>query len=145
MKCVGIIWNVAFQFRREIVQMISKEAVSIDKEMQINLEDHYEEFVRDIYSCENMEDWKIEKKILYMKSKSPESVYVVIFEIDLGIQRYHEKKKKFVYSNLQDLKDMIRDSYKHRVNNYFFDIIFHCTETDKEFNNCYSVIEKYVE
>ncbi len=144
MKCIGIIWNVAFRYRREMVKIISKYSISISRQFEIDLGEQYSNFVRNIYMGENMEDWKIESKISHMENDLNKKVYIVFFEINLKDKFYHPKKKKYVYSNLQELKDLLRNSYKEKIEDYFFDIIFHCTETDSEFFECKKAIEYYI-
>ena len=143
MRCIGIIWNSAFRYRKEMVEIISRYAMSISRQFEINLKSQYNEFVREIYMSEDMENWKIESKISHMENNLNKKVYIVFFEIDSKVQYYHAKKKKYVYINLQELKDLLRNLYKEKIDNYFFDIIFHCTENDKEFCKCKEIIEKY--
>lgn len=144
MKCIGIIWNSAFQYKEEITKIISRYALSIERQFEMNLGNQFEEFIWGIYMSESMEMWKIESKISHMQLSSGRSIQIIIFEIDANAKRYHEKKKKYVYSNLQELKDLLRSSYRDRVQNYFFDIIFHCTETEEEYQKCYEIIKKYI-
>lgn len=127
-----------------MVKIISRYVMSISRQFEINLESQYNEFVRDIYMSENMEEWKIEAKISHMENNLNKKVYIVFFEIDSKVQCYHTKKRKYVYINLQELKDLLRNLYKEKIDNYFFDIIFHCTETDNEFCKCREIIEKYI-
>ncbi len=88
MKCIGIIWNVAFRYRREMVKIISKYAISISRQFEIDLGEQYSNFVRDIYMGENMEDWKIESKISHMENDLNKKVYIVFFECKKAIEYY---------------------------------------------------------
>lgn len=133
MKCVGIIWNCAFEFKDEILEIMSHYC-KIEQCFSIDLKTNYEIFLRSIYSFESIAKWKVDKKIEYMKKYSSTSIGVVLFDIDTAITRYHEKKRYFVYSNLQDLKDLIRETYQNKLPFYFFDIIFHCSETQEEYD-----------
>lgn len=132
MKCVGIIWNCVFEFKEDILKIIAKYA-NVEDFYCIDLKSNYEIFLRSIYSFESIAKWKVDKKIEYMRRYTSTSICVVRFDIDTSQMRYHEKKKTFVYSNLQDLKDFIRDNYKAKLPYYFFDIIFHCSETTEEY------------
>lgn len=132
MKCVGIIWNCAFEFKEQILRKIN-EYGKVDSFYCIDLKDNYEVFLRSIYSFESIAKWKVDKKIEYMRKYPSTLVCIVHFDIDTSQMRYHEKKKHLVYSNLQDLKDFIRDKYKAKLPYYFFDIIFHCSETAEEY------------
>ncbi len=132
MKCVGIIWNCAFEFREDILKNIAQYA-TVESFYNIDLKSDYEIFLRSIYSFESIAKWKVDKKVEYMKKYPSTSICVVHFDINTSNVRYHEKKKHFVYSDLQDLKDFIRDFYKTKLPFYFFDIIFHCSETLEEY------------
>ena len=133
MKCVGIIWNCAFEYKDEILKIIS-EHCRIEQSYCIDLGNNYEIFLRSIYSFETIAKWKIDKKIEYMKKYTSTSICIIHFDIDTSMMRYHEKKKCLVYSKLQDLKDLIRETYKNELPFYFFDIIFHCSETQEEYD-----------
>lgn len=132
MKCVGIIWNCAFEFKEEILKIISDYS-KIEQRYCIDLKSNYEIFIRSIYSFESIAKWKVDKKVEYMKKYPSTLICVVHFDIDTSVMRYHEKKQCFVYSNLQDLKDLVRKTYQDKLPFYFFDIIFHCSETPEEY------------
>lgn len=132
MKCVGIIWNCAFEFKEEILKIISTHS-KVSQCYCIELKEDYEIFLRSIYSFESIAKWKVDKKVEYMKKYPSTSVCIVHFDIDVSTIRYHEKKKHFVYSNLQDLKDLVRGIYQTKLPFYFFDIIFHCSESQEEY------------
>ena len=72
------------------------------------------------------------------------SVCIVYFDIDTSALRYHEKKKHMVYVNLQDLKDLIRKTYSHKLPFYFFDIIFHCSESIEEYEADNEIINMFL-
>ena len=142
MKCVGIIWNCSFEFTDDILKLISQYA-KITNRYHIDLKANYTNFVRAIYSTDSIATWKVDKKIEYMSKYSSTSVCIVYFEIDTSILRYHDKKKHFVYSNLQDMKDIIRETYKDKLPYYFFDIVFHCSETEEEYNSDIQILEQF--
>ncbi len=144
MKCIGIIWNVAFQYRNEILEIISQYSISVNRHFEIDLGSQYSKFVDEVYRSEKIDEWKVKSKIYHMEFNDNRKVCIVFFEVDSKVQRYHIKKRKYVFSKLQDLKDVVRNSYKSKIKNYFFDIIFHCTETDKEFKECKEIIKKYI-
>ena len=61
MKCVGIIWNCAFEYKDEILKIIS-EHCKINQSYCIDLGNNYEIFLRAIYSFETIAKWKVDKK-----------------------------------------------------------------------------------
>lgn len=142
MKCIGIIWNCAWQFRYEILKLISEYAV-VESHYTLDLHEKYEEFVRSIYSLDTIAKWKVDSKVEHMSSTECTCVCIVHFDIDTSETYFHEKKKHFVFTNLQNMKDSVRSTFSSRVKNYFFDIIFHCSESDKEFSDNLDMIESY--
>lgn len=140
MKCVGIIWNCAFEFKDDILETMSKFC-RIKDSYSIDLKTNYELFVRAIYDADNIAKWKVDKKIENMAKYPSTSVCIIHFDIDVSVTRYHEKKKCLVYANLQDLKDLVRETYKSKLPFYFFDIIFHCSESQKEYEEITQIIK----
>ena len=62
MLCIGIIWNSANEFKDYILSDIT-EYGEILNSFDLRLGEQYEAFVRDIYSGDDIDDWKIDKKI----------------------------------------------------------------------------------
>lgn len=142
MKCVGIIWNSAFEFKEEILKLMSNYS-TVEDWFCINLDSNYENFVRLIYSADSIAEWKVDKKIEYMRHYPSKSICIIQFDINTSIMRYHDKKKHMVYANLQDLKDLIRKTYGSKLPFYFFDIVFHCSESPEEYDVDCQIINSF--
>ena len=80
--------------------------------------------VRAIYAIDDIAKWKIDKKLEYMKEYDPECVEV---NIQFDDPEYRIKKSTGLLISMRGerLKKAIREKYKSRINNYFFDIIIH--------------------
>lgn len=145
MLSIGIIWNSASEFKDYILSDIA-EYGEILNTFDLILGNKYDEFVRDIYSDDAIEDWKIDKKIETMKESSDyQGVTVVVLNIDTTEQYYHEHKKRMVYANLDRLKRSIREKYSQLVSVYFFDNVFHLTDDENEYVECVEVLSKYTD
>lgn len=145
MLSVGIIWNSASEFKDYILSDIA-EYGEILNTFDLILGDQYDEFVRDIYSDDAIEDWKIDKKIETMKESSDyRGVTVVVLNVDTTEQYYHEHKKRMVYANLDRLKRSIREKYSQLVSVYFFDNVFHLTDDENEYGECVDILSKYTD
>lgn len=144
MKCMGILWNSSSIFKDEIIEDIKNYAKVIGV-MTIDLEDNYEEFVREIYDCDSIEKWKVDKKIetMFMCTSSSQ-IRVLLMEVDTEEEYYHPHKKRNVYKNLEHMKIYVRNKYSKIVPVYFFDNVFHATDDEKEFYLTYEVIKKYM-
>lgn len=142
MLSLGIIWNKAYEYKREIISDIEGR-VKLLECFDLDLNDDYEGFVKEIYQNENMEDWKIDRKINAMCPCDSKKISVVIFEFDSSRVVYHEFKHKDVYEELESLKMYIREKYSKLVDNYVFDIIFHSTDNYSELRGCLETIRRY--
>jgi len=143
MKCIGIIWNCAFGYKKDIINDIKNE-IDIINTYEIDLGDHYEEFVSAIYNIEVMAKWKIERKINSMKQyRECRSVVIIELEISDLSKYFHEKKNKEVFYKIEMTKQKIREKYKHKIKNYIFDNILHLTDNEFEFEETLKVIEQF--
>lgn len=143
MVFVGIIWNPAYKFKDEIDDIFSKYSKVLHS-VELDLKDDYTPFVYDIYSEEDTAKWKIDKKVEHMREVEDKKIKVVFFEIDTSTQYFHDRKNCFVYTNVENMKKEVRDTYKDKIDNYFFDIIFHLTDNQKELDYTVKVLDKYL-
>lgn len=144
MISVGIIWNSANQYREEILADIGSLTKLMDS-FEVELGENYTEFVQEIYSSENMEQWKIDKKLNHMETCPSRKITILFFDFDESQTEYHPFKKKQVFSQLENCKRFIREKYKDYVENYTFDIVFHATDNLDELKGCTKVIGDFLE
>lgn len=145
MLSIGVIWNSANDFKEYILSDIA-EYGEILNSFDLVLGDNYESFVRDIYSSDSIDDWKIDKKLETMKQSSDyQGVTIVVIDVDIAEQYYHPHKKRLVYANPDRMKTNIRKKYSKLVSNYFFDNVFHLTDDEKEYEECAEVLLKYTD
>jgi len=141
---IGIVWNCANFLNKEIIRDVD-ERTSILESIELDLGDKYEDFVRAIYSSEQMEEWKIENKISHMMSNSCRKITILFFEFDDTEIEYHPFKKKNVFKQLESCKMHIREKYKSCIDNYIFDIVFHATDNLIELKNCFNILLSFIE
>lgn len=144
MKSLAIIWNMSYKYKGEMLNDLKKYA-KVNKIVDLDLSKDYEPFVRDVYKSENMETWKIDNKLAHMLHLHNKKVCLIFMDIDLGEVVYHEKKKKDVFSNVENCKTNIREKYSKKVEDYYFDNVFHMTDNEKEYQNCLNAIKGYIE
>ena len=75
---------------------------------------------------------------------SNKKVKVIIFEFSSERIYFHPQKNKNVYADLNDLKVYIRDKYSKKIDNYYFDNVFHCTDDLDDYKEDYDIIKKYL-
>lgn len=143
MVSIGIIWNKSFPYKDEIIEYINNNA-QVLYSCNLELNDKYEDFVRKIYDSEQMEEWKIDKKLDHMLDSDIRSICIVFFEFNDKNITFNPRKNKMVYSDLEGIKENIRSNYKDRVDNYTFDVLFHSSDNMKELKNMKIVLDEYV-
>ena len=141
MLSLGIVWNSAQKYNYEIINEMENK-VKIVESFEINLGDFFTDFIYEIY--QNEEKWKVDKKHSNMITIPNKTVAVVVFEFNSEKLNYHPQKNKNVYTELNNLKVYIRDKYSKKIDNYFFDNLFHCTDDLEEFKQDYEVVKKYL-
>ena len=143
MRSLGIIWSPAYKFNNEILNYI-KSKVNVLTSFTLNLNEDLANFTYSIYKCENMEDWKISNKIKHIKSTQESKVLILIMDIDTNETYFHPFKKKEVFTNIESLKENIRNNYKSKVVDYYFDIIFHLTDSQNEYEKTLEYIKNFI-
>ncbi len=144
MKCIGIIWNCAMQYENEILALIKDNSKIIYTSI-LQLGNSYENFVREIYSQDSIDEWKINEKIRNMKlSTSLTDVRFIIYDIEVEELFFNTYKKRFVYSKSELLKSIIRIAIMNKLQNYFFDITFHATDSLEEYEKTLNIINSYL-
>lgn len=123
-----IIWPPAEKFFDSIHKQIKKDyAVIACNKVEIK---NLDRLIKDIYLIDNISDWKLQKKTQSIL-ESTKSRKVMIMKVDL-FQTDFRKKTNFpevdVSLQAEKIKQVIRNEYKNKINNYFHDIIIHSSD-----------------
>lgn len=89
---------------------------------------NYAQIARKIYAVDDIEKWKIEKKIGYMHQNVLDNqwrIRVVKLQIDTPRFRRKGATQNTLSQECEEIKRVIRNCYKDRLSNYFYDIICH--------------------
>ena len=144
MICLGILWNSMDNYSKKVLEDISSYGNILDV-FSINLGDKYEQFVRDIYSQDEIAEWKVNKKIETMfKCSNSRKITIVTIDIETLKTEYHPYKKRIVFTNLEKMKTDIRKKYSEMIDYYFFDNVFHVTDDENEYIADLSVVNNYL-
>ncbi len=102
----------------------------------------YKFYTRGIYHVDDIEKWKIEKKIDYMLKSSPDCHKIRMVAINLKQQdfRLKEKTSTTLSRQCELIKNLIRDAYKNKVPHYFHDIIIHIGDNFFQSRHIYRLI-----
>ncbi len=142
MRFIGILWNTVSDYANEIFEDIDTIG-NVLVAYEVDLENEYESFVRDIYERDGIAKWKIDQKINSMLTTASHKIVIIVIEIpDMEI-KFNALKKKDVIVQIENLKKLIREKYATLVNNYFFDIVFHMTDNEEELTAILEVLNTW--
>ena len=140
----AIIWPPANRFFGEILTDInsSHDVIAFKK---INLGNNLRSIVKEIYEIDDIEEWKVNKKIESMFD-STESTDAMIIKINLFGTQFRSKTRfpnSTISVDAEKIKRQIREKYKSQINNYFYDNIIHMSDNYEHVDHMSEVFEKY--
>lgn len=125
---VCTLWSSAAPYFGEIMERLSLVCEIIDFQDFVFDEFNYAQMVRKIYSVDDIEKWKIEKKLEHMHPDEQSGTWPMRV-VRLRLNKPSFRRKGSTQSTLsmegEDLKRMVRNGYKDKVADYFHDTIIH--------------------
>lgn len=121
------LWSPVAQYYDEITEKLQMFG-EITEVHDFNYSDEdYAFYTRGIYHVDDIEKWKIEKKIEYMRASSPtcHSIRMVAIKLENPQFRLKTKTGKSLSKQCELIKKLIRDAYKKKVDQYFHDVVIH--------------------
>lgn len=87
----------------------------------------FEKVIRNIYSIDDIADWKVDKKIEFM-DRYPKNIRALW--VEFPDPEYRKKKANNADISVvgEKLKKLLREKYKTRVSNYIYDIVCHSSD-----------------
>lgn len=123
----GIIWPNAMDYKDEITEYIDRQYhVLTYKDYQFPKE-VFTRFVKGVYQIDDIAEWKVNSKLKYFSSLGIFQVRVLDIMVeypDFGVER---AGKTFSHA-IEKLKQEVRKTFKDKIDNYFYDIIFHSAD-----------------
>ena len=142
MRYSGLLWNSVAGYAPEILSIISKD-YNIERVRLFNVENCLDNFVRDIYVGDSIADWKVNKKIDCLQSFPNRKITVFDMDIPNPVFEYVDVKKRDTCVQVERLKKAIRGTYSQKIQPYFFDMIIHISDDQRENILMQKVLYKY--
>lgn len=122
---IMIVWPPAQQFSEEIKSIVSKRFPIIWKAESISPE-NIEGLIEKIYFNNDVQDWKIQRKIFNMTEYTPK---ISVFAFILQDQRYklNQKSKAYFSDTAKSLQAEIEDEYKDKLEVSTHDSLIFCS------------------
>lgn len=139
------IWPPAYEYSDEIEKIVkSSSGIRLVKRIKIMFEDvdEFERYVWDIYDTDDVDKWKVARKIAYMK-KYPHNVTVFWIQIDDPCFRRKTLNENYLSMTAADLKEKIRKQIRAYIKDYIFDIICHIGDNYKQNAQMNKIIKSY--
>ncbi|HOS69974.1 MAG TPA: methyltransferase domain-containing protein [Bacillota bacterium] len=140
-----ILWSPVKKFYSDITKELEEEyrVISV-KDYQF--ENDYELFaiIKGIYAIDNIEQWKIEKKIQFMKDYDK---CIRVIMVDLGDPDFRVKEinKMPISQEVERIKDKYRKKYSSRIDNYYHDVIIHIGDNYLHSKHVLQVLSKDID
>jgi hypothetical protein len=118
-----MLWNSVEPYFDDIEADIAKSYRILEsRDVTIN-----PNFIREIYKCDDIASWKVEKKIEHMKGRGNT---IRLMRIDMPNPEWRTKEAtgKPLSKVGERIKQKYRAEYKPKVPNYFHDIIIHTSD-----------------
>ncbi len=138
-----ILWPPVDKYFDEIEEDIKKH-YNVLKSYDINFPNRnsFKNFVFEIYESDDIEKWKIEKKL---KGFENHKLNVKIIEIEIINPKFRKKdlNNHDISQEVEKIKKYYRNKYKNKIDNYFYDIIMHIGDNYSHTREIAKVLEKY--
>lgn len=130
-----MLWNSVEPYFDDIEEEISK-SVPILESRTVG---YNEDFVREIYKCDDIHPSKVEKKIQYMKGRGDK---IRLLKLDVPNPKWRIKFNGNPLSTVgEKIKLKIRGDYQNKIRNYFHDIILHTSDNFQQADFIRNVID----
>ncbi|MEQ2427237.1 hypothetical protein [Enterocloster hominis (ex Hitch et al. 2024)] len=122
-----VIWAPTVSQKEDIIRGIGYFGTVVSsKEYQYD-SGAYDDMVRAIYVIDDIESWKIEKKLEYMRGRGNRIVAVEL-KLDDSLFRIKKVSNQPLSTVGERAKRSLRERYKVDIENYYFDIILHIAD-----------------
>ncbi len=131
-----MLWNSVEPYFDEIEEEIAKSVPILESRTV----EYKEDFVTEIYKCDDIHPSKVEKKIQYMKGRGDK---IRLLKLDVPNPKWRIKFNGNPLSTVgEKIKLKIRGDYQNKVSNYFHDIILHTSDNFQQADFIRNVIDE---
>lgn len=126
-EVAAFIWPPAMKLCEEIKAEISEFVKIRRTETRHLTKGELPDFIRAVYSVDDIADWKIEQKIEHMRGYG-DSVEVLFLSLEKPRYRLKGTTSLPLSVTVEELKKIIRGRFRNRVEDYFYDNIINISD-----------------
>lgn len=136
-----ILWPPAKDWFDEIEEWLKNKYI-VKQEAEIDLGSKFADFTREVYAIDDIEKWKVERKIHAMNKYDP---IIRSYAVEINHPNFREKKRTGSYLSDEGakLRAFIRNSYNNKVANNIYDIICHTGDNHEHNRKIFEIIDAY--
>ncbi|CAH0525708.1 hypothetical protein [Vibrio hippocampi] len=120
---VAILWPAVTEHFDSILSYF-EERFTVLSSNDFDFGEDFDEKVAGIYECDNIEDWKVARKVNALKQYGTD-VRVICFDMSNDVLRKKEVNGHPISTSMEKIKKDIRSKYKGDIPNYIHDVIIH--------------------
>ena len=143
--CIGILWNsLDRNMMEEAIRMLSSESV-INDCVFVDLDKDYRKFIEEIYLYNNEKvGIPVFKSSILIDKYDSNNIAVINMIIRVSNYIFYNDKKGYLFKEISELKEYIRNFFKDKIKDYAYDNIFHLTVDQDEYEYTDEVCKKYL-
>lgn len=90
----------------------------------------FEFFIKGVYAVDDIEEWKVQKKIKSMIEPNQDTYQVRVLDIKMARPGFRLKQRNYktLSRRGEQLKTVIRTKYKNKISRYFYDNVMHIAD-----------------
>ncbi len=144
---VVVLWSPIKDYFDEITRDISSEfkIISIsDYAFDNNFE--FSAVVKGLYACDDIADWKVQKKIQFMNANTNDKkIRMICIEIDNPKFRIKGISGKPISIAVEKIKKKYREKYKKKIENYCYDVILDIGDNYEQSKHMLNIVDKDID
>lgn len=136
------LWSPVHQYYDELTEKL-RVFGEVGEVRDYDLSDlDYSFYTRGIYHVDDIEKWKIEKKIDYMRKSAPDvrKIRMVTLMLNQPNFRLKAKTQTTLSQQCELIKRLVRDAYKEKVDHYYHDIVIHIGDNFRQNRHIYRLL-----
>lgn len=118
-----ILWPPVQKYFEEITEVLSNSFPVTSWSDRVYSEETFPRIVKGIYHIDDIEAWKIQKKLEHMTGEK--KIRILTLALTGPDYRLKSRNKKPISRVGERIKNSIRNAYKDKIDHYFYDIIIH--------------------
>ena len=144
---VVVLWPPIKDYFEEFTRDISSEFKIISiSDYAFDNDFEFNAVVKGLYACDDIADWKIQKKIEAMNANTHDKkIRMICIEIDSPKFRIKKISGKPISIVVEKIKKKYREKYKKKIENYYYDIILHIGDNYEHSMHMFNIVDKNID